>query len=141
VTAKTEIIYDLTPDMTVIEEDKEFVDAFFAIPNDEVTANLHCQPPWLLRLELDRAKMLNRKLEMSLLWVAPLTQFSTDLFVIWSEDNSGKLIIRCCSLTPKNKKDDEEEIQIKEDQFLHQIENTMLNNITPRGVKVFIASL
>jgi RNA polymerase Rpb1, domain 7 len=61
--------------------------------------------------------------------------FSTDLFVIWSEDNSDKLIIRCRSLTPKNEKDDEEEIQIEEDQFLRQIENTMLNNITLRGVE------
>ena len=54
VTAKTEILYDPIPDTTVIEEDKEFVDAFFAIPDDEVTANLHRQSPWLLRLELDR---------------------------------------------------------------------------------------
>ena len=65
VTAKTEILYDPIPDTTVIEEDKDFVDAFFAIPDDEVTANLHRQSPWLLQLELDRAKMLDRKLEMS----------------------------------------------------------------------------
>jgi len=31
VTAKTEILYDPIPDTTVIEEDKDFVDAFFAI--------------------------------------------------------------------------------------------------------------
>ena len=135
VTAKTEIIYDPTPDTTVIEEDKEFVDAFFAIPDDEVTANLHRQSPWLLRLELDRAKMLDRKLEMSYVASRIADAFSTDLFVIWSEDNSEKLIIRCRSLTPKNEKDDEEEIQIEEDQFLRQIENTMLNNITLRGVE------
>lgn len=134
VTAKTEIIYDPTPDSTVIEEDQEFVDAFFAIPDDEVTANLHRQSPWLLRLELDRAKMLDRKLEMSYVASRIADAFSTDLFVIWSEDNSEKLIIRCRSLTPKNEKDDEEEIQIEEDQFLRQIENTMLNNITLRGV-------
>lgn len=34
VTAKTEIIYDPTPDTTIIEEDKEFVDVFFAIPEE-----------------------------------------------------------------------------------------------------------
>lgn len=61
--------------------------------------------------------------------------FSSDLFVILSEDNSDKLIIRCRSLTPKNEKNDEEKIQIEEDQFLHQIKNTMLNNITLRGVE------
>jgi DNA-directed RNA polymerase II subunit RPB1 len=62
VTAKTEVLYDPIPDTTVIEEDKDFVDAF-AIPNDEVTANIHRQSPWLLWLELDCAKMLDRKLE------------------------------------------------------------------------------
>jgi len=61
--------------------------------------------------------------------------FSTDLFVISSEDKSDKLIIRCPSLTPKNRKDDDEEIQIEEDQFLRQIENTMFNNITLRGME------
>ncbi len=35
---------------------------------------------------------------------------------------------------PKNK-EVEEEIQIEEDQFLCHIENTMLNNITLRGVE------
>ena len=61
--------------------------------------------------------------------------FSTDLLVIWSEDSSEKLTTRCRSLTPKNKKDDKEEIQTEEDQFLSQIKNTMLNNITLRGVE------
>jgi len=112
VTAKTEILYDPIPDTTVIEEDKDFVDAFFTIPDDEVTANIHHQSPWLLRFELDRAKMLDRKLEMSYVASCIADAFSTDLFVIWSEDNSDKLIIWCRSLTPKNEKDDEEDIQI-----------------------------
>ena len=75
-------------------------------------------------------RCLDRKLEMSYVASHIADAFSTDLFVIWSEDNSEKLIIRCRSLMPKNEKDDGEEIQIEEDQFLRQIENTMLNNIT-----------
>ena len=90
VTAKTEILYDPIPDTTVIEEDKDFVDAFFAIPDDEVTANLHHQSPWLSRLELDRTKMLDRKLEMSYVASRIADAFSTDLFVIWSEDNTTR---------------------------------------------------
>jgi len=66
---------------------------------------LHRQSPWLLRLELDRAKMLDRKLEMSYVASRIADAFSTDLFVIWSEDNSDKLVIRCRSLTPKNEKE------------------------------------
>ena len=36
---------------------------------------------------------------------------------------------------PKNENDDNEEIQIEEDQFLHQVENPVLNNIDLRSVK------
>ena len=76
------------------------------------------------------AEMLDRKSEMSYVTSHIADTFPTDLFVIRSEDNSKKLIIQCRSLMPKNK-----EIQIEEDQFLRQIGNTMLNNITLRGVE------
>ena len=65
VTASTEIFYDPDPSATVIEDDREFVEAFFAIPDEDVEQNLHRQSPWLLRFELDRAKMLDKKLEMA----------------------------------------------------------------------------
>lgn len=65
VTASTEIFYDPDPAATVIEDDREFVEAFFAIPDEDVEANITRQSPWLLRFELDRAKMLDKKLEMA----------------------------------------------------------------------------
>jgi len=70
VTAVVEIYYDPDPSTTIIEADREVVDAFFAIPDDEIEANLHLQLSWLLHLELDRSKMLDRKLEMNMLRAA-----------------------------------------------------------------------
>jgi DNA-directed RNA polymerase II subunit RPB1 len=50
---------------TIISEDKVFVESFFAIPDEEIESKLHLQSPWLLCLELDRAKMIDRKLTMA----------------------------------------------------------------------------
>ncbi|KIY45807.1 beta and beta-prime subunits of DNA dependent RNA-polymerase [Fistulina hepatica ATCC 64428] len=133
VTAAVEIWYDPDPTTTIIEEDQMFVESFFAIPDEEVERNIHLQSPWLLRLELDRAKMIDRKLDMAYVAGRIAESFKTDLFVIWSEDNSDKLVIRCRVLGG-NDKDDDGFGNIEEDIFLRQLENTMLNSISLRGV-------
>ncbi|KAF9034222.1 beta and beta-prime subunits of DNA dependent RNA-polymerase [Hymenopellis radicata] len=134
VTASVEIWYDPDPSSTIIEEDMTFVEAFFAIPDEETESKLHLQSPWLLRLELDRAKMIDRKLTMNYVAARISDSFKTDLFVIWSEDNSDKLIIRCRVIAGGDK-DDEGMAGIEEDIFLRQLENTMLNSVSLRGVK------
>ncbi|KAF5376975.1 hypothetical protein D9615_007212 [Tricholomella constricta] len=134
VTAGVEIWYDPDPSSTIIEEDSVFVESFFAIPDEEIEGKLHLQSPWLLRLELDRAKMIDRKLTMHYVASRIAESFKTDLFVIWSEDNSEKLIIRCRVLGGADKEDDGMGA-IEEDIFLRQLENTMLNSVSLRGVK------
>jgi DNA-directed RNA polymerase II subunit RPB1 len=134
VTASTEIFYDPDPNQTVIEEDHDFVEAFFAIPDAEVEDSLHRQSPWLLRFELDRAKMLDKKLEMSFVAGKIAEVFEQDLFVIWSEDNAEKLIIRCRALNEPGDKEDGEEAD-EEDIFLKQLETSMLSTISLRGVE------
>ncbi|KAF8885266.1 hypothetical protein CPB84DRAFT_1850463 [Gymnopilus junonius] len=134
VTAAVEIWYDPDPTSTIIEEDQVFVESFFAIPDEEIESKLHLQSPWLLRLELDRAKMIDRKLTMHYVAGRIAESFKTDLFVIWSEDNSEKLVIRCRVLGSPDK-DDDGMGTIEEDIFLRQLENTMLNSVSLRGVK------
>ncbi|VDC07033.1 unnamed protein product [Peniophora sp. CBMAI 1063] len=134
VTAAVEIWYDPNPKETIIEADADFVESFFAIPDDEIEANLPRQSPWLLRLELDRAKMIDRKLTMEFVAGKIAENFRTDLFVIWSDDNSDNLVIRCRVLGAMDK-DDDGLGTIEEDIFLRQLENTMLNSVNLRGVK------
>jgi DNA-directed RNA polymerase II subunit RPB1 len=134
VTAAVEIWYDPDPSGTIIEEDKVFVESFFAIPDEEVERKLHLQSPWLFRLELDRAKMVDRKLTMPYVAGRITETFQKDLFVIWSEDNSDKLIIRCRVYGGADK-DDDGSGAIEEDVFLRQLENTMLNSVALRGVQ------
>jgi DNA-directed RNA polymerase II subunit RPB1 len=96
---------------------------------------LHFQSPWLFRLELDRAKMVDRKLTIAYVAGRIAETFQTDLFVIWSEDNSEKLIIRCRVMGSPDKEDDGS-AAIEEDVFLRQLlENTMLSSVALRGVQ------
>ncbi|EJD55108.1 beta and beta-prime subunits of DNA dependent RNA-polymerase [Auricularia subglabra TFB-10046 SS5] len=133
VTSAVEIFYDPDPTATIIDEDRDFVEAFFAIPDEDVESKLHLQSPWLLRLELDRAKMLDRKLDMSYVASRIAENFMTDLFVIWSDDNSDKLVIRCRVVGSLDK--DEDSRMDEEDVFYRQLENTMLNSVSLRGVE------
>ncbi|KAJ2911565.1 hypothetical protein MD484_g8848, partial [Candolleomyces efflorescens] len=134
VTAAVEIWYDPDPQSTIIEEDSLFVESFFAIPDEGIEASLHLQSPWLLRLVLDRSKVLDRKLTMQYVAGRISECFKNDLFVIWSEDNSEKLVIRCRVLGGGDN-DKDEDGGVEEDTFLRQLENTMLNTVTLRGIK------
>ncbi|KAG9310372.1 DNA-directed RNA polymerase II, subunit 1 [Chiua virens] len=133
VTAAVEIWYDPDPTSTIIEEDSVFVESFFAIPDEDIESKLHLQSPWLLRLVLDRARMIDRKLTMAYVAGRIAESFKTDLFVIWSEDNSEKLVVRCRVLGGADKEEDGTG-SVEEDIFLRQLENTMLNSVSLRGV-------
>lgn len=130
VTASSEIFYDPIPTSTVIEDDKDFVEGFFAIPDPEVEATIDRQSPWLLRFELDRSKMLDKNLEMSTVANMISKVFDKDLFVIWSEDNAEKLVIRCRAVNEEKDADEDEE-----DMLLKQLESSMLDDVTLGGIE------
>jgi len=132
VTAATEIYYDPDPRTTVIPEDLDTVEAYFSIPDEQVESTLYMQSPWLLRLELDRAKMLDKQLSMAEVAEMINKSFDGDLFVMWSEDNAEKLVIRC-RVVRDPKSMDEEQAQ-EEDTMVRHIEQYMLENISLRGV-------
>lgn len=137
ITASVEIFYDPKLDSTDIEEDQDFVDAFFAIPDEDIRLELHS--PWLLRLELDRAKVLEGGYEMSQIVNAIAQTVGKDVFVIHSEDNAAKLIIRIRVVAEK----EDEELLGDEDMFLKRIEGTLLDQVELGGitgiVRVFIS--
>lgn len=130
VTASSEIFYDPYPTGTVIEDDRDFVEGYFAIPDPEVEATLDRQSPWLLRFELDRSKMLDKGLEMETVAQKIASVFDKDLFVIWSEDNAEKLVIRCRAVNEEKDVDEDEE-----DTLLKQLESTMLEDVSLGGIE------
>jgi DNA-directed RNA polymerase II subunit RPB1 len=139
VTAATEIYYDpLDPEKltTVIEEDQEFIKAFYEL--EEV--NVDKLSPWLLRIELDREMMTDKKLTMMDILQRITDEWGEDLSVIVSDDNAEKLIVRIRIVSKEQSKWDE--ANTDDDEFLKRIEANMLSDMSLRGVsgisKVFM---
>ncbi|KAL1747355.1 hypothetical protein HDZ31DRAFT_32193 [Schizophyllum fasciatum] len=139
VTAAVEIWYDPDTRNTVIEEDQEMIGSFWDIADADPTSpeyeKYQRQSSWLLRLVLDRARMIDRKIDVDYVANRIIDNFKTDLVVMWSQDAStDTMIIRCRVVSGEEKTEDGLE-DVEEDVFLRQLENTMLNSIVLRGVK------
>jgi len=92
VAAATEIWYDPDPSTTVIPEDADFVAAYFEMPDED--ARPERMSPWLLRVELDRAMMVDKKLSMADVAERVNAEFEDELHCIFNDDNAEKLILR-----------------------------------------------
>ena len=133
VTLAAEIHYDPDVTSTTIDEDKEFVEAYFQMPDED--ANLHLASPWLLRIELNRSMMLDKKLHMSDIANKIEEEFGGDLQCIFNDDNAEKLILRIRIMNDEETKDQELNSTLEEDVFLRRLEANMLTDLTLKGVR------
>ena len=142
VVANTEIIYDPDPTSTIIEEDLDFVQAYYELPDEEIEPSR--LSPWVLRIQLDRVKMLDKRLTMADVVGKISENFGSDLNVLCNDDNSPKLIVRCRIVTPpgmhpmessNDEKDSSQPSRVEEDIFLKRIERSMLENIALKGIE------
>ena len=90
VTANTAIYYDPEPLSTVVTEDQEFVNVYYEMPDFDINRI----SPWLLRLELDRKRMTDKKLTMEQISDKISSHFGEDLNCIFNDDNAEKLVLR-----------------------------------------------
>ncbi|KAI6099224.1 hypothetical protein EV401DRAFT_2061874 [Pisolithus croceorrhizus] len=123
VTAAVKIWYDPNPALTIIKEDSD----------EETKSKLCLQSLWLLWLVVDHARMIDQRLTMAYVAACITESFWMDLFITWGEDSLEKLVIHCCVLGGGDK-DDDELGTVKEDIFLHQLENMMLILVGLQGV-------
>ena len=90
VTANTAIYYDPDPQNTVIAEDQDFVNVYYEMPDFDVSRI----SPWLLRIELDRKRMTDKKLTIEQISEKINLGFGDDLNCIFNDDNAEKLVLR-----------------------------------------------
>ena len=90
VTANTAIYYDPDPQNTVIAEDQEWVNVYYEMPDFDVSRI----SPWLLRIELNRKRMTDKKLSMEHISEKITAGFGDDLNCIFNDDNAEKLVLR-----------------------------------------------
>lgn len=120
------IYFDPDDFNTNIPEDKTFIDLYreFSVTNIPTT-------PWLLRLEFDRAKMLDYGLDMISLHHILDNFYDERISVVFSDDNSDQLIMRV-KLTEENMRDVDRDDLLTD---LKALEHNILENVVIRGIK------
>ncbi|XP_015941075.1 DNA-directed RNA polymerase II subunit RPB1-like [Arachis duranensis] len=142
VTHTAEVWYDPEPMSTIIEEDVDFVKSHFETPDEEVA--LEGISPWLLRIELDREMMVDKKLSMAGIAEKINLMFNGDLECIFNDDTAEKLVLRFRIM---NNEAHPGEIQdgSADSVFLKIIGSNMLSEMTLRGIpginKVFMKAI
>ncbi|CAH9133480.1 unnamed protein product [Cuscuta epithymum] len=142
VTKATEVWYDPDPMSTIIEEDVEFVKSYYEMPDEEI--NPDKISPWLLRIELNREMMVDKKLSMADIAERINLEFDDDVTCIFNDDNAEKLILRIRIMNDEASKGELDDESAEDDVFLKKIESNMLTEMALRGIpdinKVFIKS-
>nr|VDC99060.1 unnamed protein product [Brassica oleracea] len=140
VTQATEVWYDPDPMSTIIEEDFEFVRSYYEMPDEDVSPDKIS--PWLLRIELNREMMVDKKLSMADIAEKINLEFDDDLTCIFNDDNAEKLILRIRIMNDEGAKGEPQDESAEDDVFLKKIESNMLTEMALRGIpdinKVFI---
>ncbi|KAF2170224.1 hypothetical protein M409DRAFT_64556 [Zasmidium cellare ATCC 36951] len=139
VTEETEIYYDPDIQSTVIEADRDMVESYFIIPEDGAES-VDSQSRWLLRLVLSRRQLLDKGLTVTEVAGKIKNVFSSDVSIIFSDDNADEQVIRI----RMNNQNKEEESETEEEDMLKRLEEYMLDKVVLRGVegvrRVFVSS-
>uniref|UniRef100_T1IWA4 DNA-directed RNA polymerase subunit n=1 Tax=Strigamia maritima TaxID=126957 RepID=T1IWA4_STRMM len=133
VAVNTAIYYDPDPQNTVIAEDQEFVNAYYEMPDFDPNRI----SPWLLRIELDRKRLTDKKLTMEQISEKINAAFGEDLNCIFNDDNAEKLVLRIRIMNSEASKfedDDEQVDKMEDDVFLRCIEASMLCDMSLQGI-------
>ena len=142
VTQATEIYYDPDPKTTIIEEDREWVESYFDLNEGDVDVNR--MSPWLLRIELARDMMVDKKLLLSEVAERINSEFADELHCLFNDDNADRLMLRIRVMTdePNSKESGGVGDGGDDDVFLKRIESSMLSQVKLQGVerirKVFL---
>lgn len=131
VTESTEIYYDPDIQSTVIEADRDMVESYFILP-DADAEDQHLQSRWLLRIILDRKKLLDKELTVQDVASKIKESYDKNVAIIFSDDNADEQVIRIRKLEGQGK--DREEEEDEQDVTLKRIEGHLLDTLTLRGV-------
>lgn len=131
VTAATEIYHDPDIQSTSIEADVDMVESYFIIPDDSHDSPDN-QSRWLLRLILDRQKMLDKGLKVDDVAMKIKENYPKDLAIIFSDNNAEEQVIRIRMIKQHDSKYEDEDIE--EDIMLKRLEAHILDTLTLRGV-------
>lgn len=76
----------------MVEADQEFVRDYYEMPDDAIDTNR--LSPWLLRIVLDRAMLLDKKLSVADVAERINNEFEDELSCIFNDDNALQQVLR-----------------------------------------------
>jgi DNA-directed RNA polymerase II subunit RPB1 len=89
------VFYDPDDKNTLVEEDKDLLQIYSMFSGmDEVLTEEDCGSKWIIRLEFDKEKILNKDITMEMIYHKMSIQFPDEVNCVYSDDNSSKLIFR-----------------------------------------------
>lgn len=125
----SKIYYDAQDFKTDIEDDALFVNSYKELMDQDLIQN-HETAPWLLRIELNRDKLLEEGISMLSLYNILQDYYEDTISCMFSDDNSGNLIFRIKFIDDPNSEDERDYVT-----ELKALEKNIMENILIKGVK------
>lgn len=131
--ASVELYFDPEIQSTIVEEDQDLVESYFIIADDDT--NYESQSKWLLRIILDRKKVLDKKMSITDVASKIKQEFHPNLAVIFSDDNAEELVLRVRFIWDQNLKQDEDDEDERDERWMRKLEKHLLDDVILSGVR------
>ena len=128
IVSSSKIYYDTSDFTTEVEDDRVFINSYKELMELDLIKN-YDTAPWLLRIEINREKLLEEGMNMITLYNILQEYYEDTITCMFSDDNSGNLIFRIRLIDDDQT---EERDYITE---LKALEKNIMDNILIKGVK------
>lgn len=132
-TQSVELYYDPDIQSTIVEEDQDMVESYFILPDEDEV--IESQSKWLLRVILDRKKLLDKTITISEVANKIKQEFKPHMAVIFSDENADEQVIRVRFIWDSNLKPDESDEEERDERWMRKLEKHLLDDVTLRGVR------
>jgi len=131
-TQAVELYYDPDIQSTRVEEDTDMVESYFILPEEDEV--IESQSKWLLRIILDRKKLLDKSITIGEVAGKIKEEFKPNLAVIFSDENADEQVMRVRFIWDSNLTKDDEDEDERDERWMRKLEQHLLNDVTLRGV-------
>jgi DNA-directed RNA polymerase II subunit RPB1 len=128
-----ELYYDPDVKSTVIEADEDMVESYYIIPEEDV--DHESQSKWLLRIVLDRKKLLDKSITITEVASRIKEDFAPNVAVIFSDENADEQVLRVRFIWDHNLKAEEDEDDDRDERWMRKLEKHLLDDVSLRGVR------
>lgn len=132
-TRTVELYYDPDIQSTLIEADADMVESYFIIPEEDMDTEQ--QSKWLLRIILDRKKLLDKNITITEVAAKIKEEFHPNIAIIFSDENADEQILRVRFVWDHSLKAEDEDDDDRDERWMRKLEKHLLDDVTLRGVR------